>query len=541
MIDQSTPSSHLRSNASASSDSVGSFCLVLHSHLPWLAHHGSWPVGEEWLYQSWANSYLPLVDMLSRLAEEGKRDLVTLGLTPVLAAQLDDPYCLKEFQTWLGFWQQRAHELAASAGAESQVGNYEYEQALWSLEQFDKRWSAGGSNPIRALADSGVLELLGGPASHPFQPLLDEPVLKFSLDAGLDDSRIRFGQRPSGIWAPECGYRPGMEQTYAQSGVSHLMVDGPTLLGAGRSTADAWTLGDTNVVAFGRDLDVTYRVWSPKRGYPSGAYYRDFHTYHHSTGVKFKRVTSVTTEGDDKKLYDPIKAKESALADAHDFVQLVVERLASLKERRGGKPGVVVAGYDTELFGHWWHEGPVWLEHVLRLLPEAGVNVTTLNRAIADGAVAGAVSPKESSWGSGKDWSVWAGEPVADMVRDNDMLQARWQKLSENISPGELLSRSPILDQLARQGLLALCSDWAFMVTKDSAANYARERHSHHHSQFNRLASAIEKAPSLDDAWRLVAPQLTTGRIPGPHFGQQRDARDYLFGNLDGRTLNYEL
>ena len=44
-----------------SAQPIGTFCLVLHSHLPWLAHHGRWPVGEEWIYQSWGASYLPLV------------------------------------------------------------------------------------------------------------------------------------------------------------------------------------------------------------------------------------------------------------------------------------------------------------------------------------------------------------------------------------------------------------------------------------------------------------------------------------------------
>ena len=89
--------------------SEGTFCLVLHSHLPWLAHHGAWPVGEEWLYQAWAHSYLPVVDMLRRFADEGRQDVLTLGVTPVLAAQLDDPYCLRGMHDWLGNWHLRSH------------------------------------------------------------------------------------------------------------------------------------------------------------------------------------------------------------------------------------------------------------------------------------------------------------------------------------------------------------------------------------------------------------------------------------------------
>ena len=81
---------------------VGTFCLVLHTHLPWVAHHGAWPVGEEWLHQAWATSYQPLVRVLNTLADEGQRHLLTLGMTPVLAAQLDDPYVVLEQHTWLG-------------------------------------------------------------------------------------------------------------------------------------------------------------------------------------------------------------------------------------------------------------------------------------------------------------------------------------------------------------------------------------------------------------------------------------------------------
>lgn len=530
---------------------VGTFCLVLHSHLPWLAHHGSWPVGEEWLYQSWAHSYLPVVDVLTRLADEGYRDLVTLGVTPVLAAQLDDPHCIKEFGTWLGFWQQRAHELAcatdsgsavgaaspeASTGESASheptsnvtaVGQYEYSQSQWAIDQFQQRWTAGGSTPLRALKDAGAIELLSGPAAHPFQPLLEEDIAKFSLAAGLADSKLRFGQAPAGIWAPECGYRPGLEELYQQAGVTHFMVDGPTLLGANRSTADAWTVGESDVVAFGRDLEVTYRVWSPRKGYPSGKWYRDFHTYHHETGIKHKRVTSVRTESHEKALYQPDAAREAARIDAQDFVQLVVERLQQLKRERNGKAGLVVAGYDTELFGHWWHEGPIWLEQVLRLLPEAGVNVTTLAKAAEQGAVAGNVQPENSSWGSNKDWSVWAGDVVQDIVHENEQLQTRWLKAMAHLatSKNALVTRSPLLDQLARHGLLALQSDWAFMVSKDSAASYARSRHEHHHAQFNRFVSAIEKSDSLAEATALVGP------LP--------DSRDYPFGNLDGRGVSY--
>ncbi|MEI8081286.1 MAG: 1,4-alpha-glucan branching protein domain-containing protein, partial [Actinomycetes bacterium] len=491
----------------------------------------SWPVGEEWLYQSWATSYVPVFDVLTRLAAEGRRNLVTLGMTPVLAAQLDDPYCGEAFHTWLGFWQERAHQLAGHHDRTSHsVGTYEAVLARRTAQSYESTWSAGGSAAIRPLMDCGAIELLGGPAAHPFQPLLDEQVAAFSLRTGLEDAKLRFGRQPAGIWAPECGYRPGLEGLYEQAGVTHFLVDGPTLLHVGCSPADAWTVGDSNVVAVGRDLEVTYRVWSPRRGYPGGPWYRDFHTFDHDTGIRNKRVTSTRTASADKALYDPAAAAAAVDRDADDFVAVVRNRLVELAKQRDGRKALVVAAYDTELFGHWWHEGPAWLEAVLRRLPEAGVTVTTVGQAIDNGAVAGTANPENGSWGSGKDWSVWAGEKVAPIVQDNDDLQRRWRKVASAASsgPGAITTADPALDQLARSGLLALSSDWAFMVTKDSAAGYALDRHRGHHSDFHRLAGVVESALDGDrDASRAAA------ALAGAQARVNRP-----FGHIDGRRVS---
>ncbi|MCU0265309.1 MAG: DUF1957 domain-containing protein [Actinomycetia bacterium] len=490
---------------------VGTCCVVLHTHLPWLAHHGAWPVGEEWLHQAWATAYLPVVEVLDRMAAEGRTDLLTLGVTPVLAAQLDDAYVLEEFHTWLGFWQVRAEGLAGR-----DPGPYEYAAATHARELFESRWRHGASPVLRSLVDAGAIELLGGPATHPFQPLLDERVARFGLAVGLDDAQLRLGHRPEGIWAPECAYRPGLEELYAAAGVQRFLVDGPTLLGVGASPADAWTVGGTDVVAFGRDLEVTYRVWSPRKGYPGGPWYRDFHTFDHGSGFRPARVTSSRTPPQEKAPYDPGRAAAAAADDARDFVNTVRRRLTDLASSRGGRPGLVVVAYDTELFGHWWHEGPAFLEAVLRLLPEAGVRLTTLRGAVAAGHVAGAVSPGPGSWGSGKDWRVWGGPQVADVVAENARLQKRLlDAVGAHRSPGV---RRSDLDQLVRDALLALSSDWAFMVSKDSAAGYARDRFDGHLAAFESLAKAVDAGRGA----RLAATQRQTD---GP------------FGHLDARLL----
>ncbi|MEN0138986.1 MAG: glycoside hydrolase family 57 protein [Rhodococcus sp. (in: high G+C Gram-positive bacteria)] len=499
----------------------GMFCLVLHSHLPWLANHGRWPVGEEWLYQSWAASYLPLTAMLRRLSDEGRSHLLTLGITPVLAAQLDDPHCLAGMHHWLGNWQIRAHEAAGMPDdAHRELGAREHRASAAALADFELRWRHGGSPVLRDLLDREAFELLGGPLAHPFQPLLDPRLRSFSLREGLADAAARWNCTPTGIWGPECGYTPGMETGYAEAGVTHFMVDGPALRG---DTSLGRPVRDSHVVAFGRDLQVSYRVWSPKSGYPGHGAYRDFHTYDHATGLKPARVTGRTVDSADKAPYDPALA--SAAVDRHvaDFVGTVRRRLRDESERIG-RPALVVAAFDTELFGHWWHEGPEWLEKVLRALPEAGIRVGTLDDARRRGYVGEPVQLENSSWGSGKDWRVWAGDQVADLVQLNSEVVGTALDTvdkSQDAAPGRPALRSRVNDQMLREALMTVSSDWAFMVSKDSAAGYARDRaHKHAHAT-REIAAAVSAGKDA------VASRLAEGW----------NRADGLFAGLDARRL----
>ena len=473
----------------------GAFALVLHSHLPWLAHHGGWPVGEEWLYQAWAGCYLPLTRVLADLAREGHRDVLTLGVTPVLAAQLDDPYCLRGMSAWAGGWQARAIELATDADpARRRAAALEFRLASQALDDLQTRWRSGGSPVLRQLADAGVVELLGGPATHPFQPLLEPDLARLSLLAGLADARLRRGAASGGgVWAPECGYSPGLEQAYARCGVTHFLADGPTLEASDRPTAGAWRVGGTDVVAFGRDLAVTDRIWSSRTGYPAGAAYRDFHEVDRRSGFRLASVTGPGVPASAKAPYDPHRAAAALERDAHDFVDVVRARLAEVAER-DGSPGLVVAAYDTELFGHWWHEGPQFLARVLRLLPAAGVRLTTLRGALDAGYVRGDVDLAAGSWGAGKDFRVWDGAPVRPLVDEAFWVQRRLLDLLDGErAAGRLTTRRPDLDQLTRQALLALSSDWAFMVTREQAADYAWRRAAEHRVAFHRLAELAER------------------------------------------------
>jgi 1,4-alpha-glucan branching enzyme len=284
------------------------------------------------------------------------------------------------------------------------------------------------------------------------------------------------------------------------------------------ATAAARPVDGTDVLAFGRDLDVTYRVWSPRAGYPGAADYRDFHTYDHGTGLKPARVTGRRVASADKAPWDPSRAAAAVARDADDFVRVVRSRLADLRQR-DGRPGLVVSAFDTELFGHWWHEGPAWLEAVLRALPEAGVRVTTLRGAVEAGHVGDPVVLPASSWGSGKDWRVWEGASVRDMVADNADVATRLLAAVDGAPP--TAGRDATLDVVARQAALALSSDWAFMVTKDSAAHYARRRAAEHRDRVRELTDLLPAGRHALAASRAA----------------EFAAQDDLFGHLDARRL----
>jgi 1,4-alpha-glucan branching enzyme len=490
----------------------GAFCLVLHSHLPWLPGHGVWPLGEEWLHQAWVESYLPLVAELDALAAEGQRDVLTLGVTPVLAAQLDHPGMLADAGTWAGLWEMRAREMGAGRDAHRrEMAAYEYAAAARARTLLATRWAGGGSPVLRSLRDAGVVELLGGPAAHPFLPLLLPEFAAVALEAGLADASARLGQRPGGIWSPECGYSPGLADIFAAAGVDHFLVDEQTVRAAGGHPHAAWRVAGTDVVAVPRDLEVTNLVWSSRSGYPAAGSYRDFHVREEFTGIRLWSITHPDAGIEHKGGYDPAAASAQLDHDVAHFVEAVRGRLAGIAESSGA-PGLVVAAYDTELFGHWWHEGPAFLGKAVRALREAGVEVTTVARAIADGHVAGDLDLGPGSWGAGKDFSVWDGPGVRDIAHENEWLQRRWLDLMRRERErGRLAYRRRDLDQLLLTLFNALSSDWAFLVTRGQSVDYARRRAEGHRRDFHVLAQLVEDG-RRHDALVEAARQARTDR-----------------------------
>ena len=297
-----------------------------------------------------------------------------------------------------------------------EFGVREVAEADRELDDFTTLWQHGGSPLLRELIDGGTIELLGGPLSHPFQPLLNPRLREFALREGLADAHQRLGAHPNRHLGTGMRIR-----ARAWNSTMPQPASGTSWSTARRCTATRRLAVRSAIPMSSRSVAICRSATGCGRrspAIPGHAAYRDFHTYDHVTGLKPARVTGRNVPSDAKAPYDPARAERAVDGHVADFVEVVRQRLVTETDRIG-RPAHVIAAFDTELFGHWWYEGPVWLERVLRALPAAGIRVGTLSDAVADGFTGTPVELPPSSWGSGKDWSVWSGEKVADLVQLN--------------------------------------------------------------------------------------------------------------------------
>jgi len=491
---------------------VGIFCLVLHTHLPYVRRNGVWPSGEDFFHQAASECYLPLLGALERIAERGARDALTIGLSPMVAHQMQDRHLLDELGTYLARIELRAMR---------QITNYHgpFEPEFRELAAFYARFGreqealldglggGGIATAFDTLARAEAFEILGGPATHPFLPRVTEPALAGAqVRLGAREHERVLGRRLAGMWLPECAYTPGagIERLLGSAGVGHVVIDGPTMLrsaGPG-STFTPRRIGESDVVAFARNLDVTYRVWSPTGGYPTGAWYRDFFHYDIEAGFKDWRVTSIRKPVNEKRPYEPARAIAAARADAEGFASLVASSLDAY-ERETGREGVVVAAYDTELFGHWWFEGPAFLEHLFEVLPGTGVRARSLAKALAELPEPTPVALEEGSWGFRKDDRSWVADETLPMWDVLVQVEAETVALLRK-TVGAQGARAEAVSQAVREAMLLQSSDWPFMIVRGRNADYARERFDAHRARWDHMATLA--ASDLPDA--LIASEV---------------------------------
>ncbi|NCQ27057.1 MAG: DUF1957 domain-containing protein [Armatimonadetes bacterium CG_4_10_14_3_um_filter_66_18] len=562
----------------------GSFVLVLHGHVPYMLGHGTWPHGSEMVMEAAAETYLPLLATFERLVEEGISPRVSMGLTPVLLEQLADPRFKEWFSGYLvdkrnGAVRNQEEFESHGRGHVAYLAKRWDEFYGWVQHRFHDHHFGDLVGAFRSLQEAGHIELITSAATHGYLPLLHEDAsVQAQVKQGIACYERHFGRRPRGFWLPECAYRPrcqwapdprivgeaqapyprkGIEEFLAENGIDYFVVD-THLLSRGepfpvefsreetlgklwsrvsclreprpydgeRTPHAAYFVGDhvedhPPAAAFFRDPDSTLQVWSSQLGYPGDAAYLDFHKKHYPGGHRYWRVTDDTGDLGAKEEYDPDRAAERAREHAGNFLWRVKATLEHQPWLNGRAP-VVAAPFDAELFGHWWFEGPVWLEHVLRWMhQDPDLEVMTGTEYLAAHPPATALALPEGSWGAGGHHWVWLNEWTEWTWRRIYAAEASLRELVvAHPEPDETLTR--LLQQAARELLLLQSSDWQFLITTWSARDYAEHRAAAHFSDFELTAALARRY--ADGEWLSESDWASFGSLC---------ERDCLFPDVD--------
>ena len=466
-------------------EGVGDLAIVLHSHMPYVEGFGTYPFGEEWLFDAVIRSYLPVLEVA--------RDL-TMTVTPVLADQLEDQGAAERLRRFLVEWRIGAAEAdlpqvpeECRAACEGEGERYRH-----ALELFDAA-NCDPLAPFQRAAAEGRIALAASAATHAVLPLLATRAgLRLQLETGTRSHRRRFGW-DGGFWLPECAYAPGLEWRLAEEGVRWFCVD----QSVHRDPLDALApiATEAGPVALPIDWEAIAWLWSLD-GYPSDPAHAQF------AGKSLRGIRIWKVGGG---AYDPAAAEAAARRQADEFLAAAAERLRTYAEERGRR-GLLVFAIDTELLGHWWSEGPIWLRAVLEGAEAAGVRPLTVPQALALHEPVGRPL-YASTWGEGKDLRTWDSPPVADLAWAARRLELR---LLRAVSGGR---REERVERAARELLAVQSSDWAFLDQRKQAGDYAYQRATDHS---RAMLEAIDCDRATDPRMRSLAPDLSIAPLLEP-------------------------
>ncbi|HEX6390617.1 MAG TPA: 1,4-alpha-glucan branching protein domain-containing protein, partial [Solirubrobacteraceae bacterium] len=451
----------------------GRLAIVLHSHMPYVEGFGTWPFGEEWLYEAMATSYLPLLDVL----EDGAP--LTLSLTPVLCDQLEAPGVPERFDAFLRDVRAETHRLDIAGCRDSGRADLAAELARAAGDYERARERFAGLGPGGLVAALKPYAAWTSSATHAVLPLVaTDAGVRLQLTAGIDSHRARFGAWRGGLWLPECAHSSWLDPLLEEAGVHAVCVDLTDVLGRGSPDQLKPYATEAGPLLVPVDREVVELVWSDG-GYPAAGAYRD---YHH------RSVHDHHPWANDGAVYDPQRAREQARTDAADFVARVKARVA------GG--GLSVCALDTELLGHWWYEGVWWLQAVLQEAADQGLDVVSLDDALQDATPGDPLELPTTTWGTPRDLSTWDGPQVAELAFETREAELRV------VAAGAGVSARAVRELLALQS-----SDWAFMVTRDLAGDYPLERARAHRAALDTALDPL--ASSSEPAVRHLSPRAT--------------------------------
>lgn len=541
---------------------LGYFTFVLHTHLPYVLHHGKWPFGSDWLSEATAECYIPILNALNNLDPKEVKIKISMDFSPILLEQLADP----EFpETFTSYCDEKI-KLAESDHTYFGKNNEKHFQPLalfWkeyytdAKQRFQNDYNSDLVSAFKKLSGKGILDAMTCGATHGYFPLLlDDRNIRAQIQLAIATHEKYFGKAPRGIWLPECAYRPrywwspqfgsgtmenfrkeraGIEEIISEFGLEYFVVEGSLTKGGkampsyhqlmqsvqhkhigslewqkflfqtaenkDRSLADIYgvksTLRDLPgkiPVVFSRDRKTSEQVWSGDIGYPGDPNYLDFHKKHHNSGLRYWKVTGAKIDIGAKEQYDPQATEANLFRQSEHFVSIVKNTLVE-HFMQTGKPGVVCSPFDTELFGHWWFEGPGFLEKVLeKMSNDSDIKLSNCAEIVNNIPNPETIALPEGSWGEGGGHYVWLNKNVAWTWKEIYSLEKQFlesiKEYKKILKPSKFLTE--ILDQAARELLLLESSDWQFLITTESAADYSTKR-------FQKHAKRLEKLLKISD------------------------------------------
>lgn len=510
---------------------IGYFSLVLHTHMPYVARNGAFPVGEDWLYKAISESYLPLLATLAELEEEGIQNSLGLTLTPVLGEQLLDPYIQRGFENYLRTMIEHS---------EKDMNDFKYfgDKARFELaKSYRDRYvrelvafkEIGGDivGAFSYFEKAKITEMIASSATHAFLPgLSEEKSVLYQVKLGIDWHRKHLGEDPRGFWIPECAYTKGLEKILEEEGIDYIVTDSSAV--PYPETTRPFLVEDSNVAVLQRSDRANINVWDETCGYPTDDTYLDTAKYYLSSGLHYWRVTGLDVPIEEKAIYEPIEAKRKAFDHAVHFMEEVIDELR--EANNGTRPPsssetsspFVLAAYDTELFGHGWHEAIGWLGIVLRSISSSEkVELTTPSLYLAKNKPRASCKLLETSWGEERNHKTWLSEDTKWMWEEIHKAEKELFELLDS-EAGKTKEGKRALKQALRELLLLQASDWEYMVVKDRAKNYSIQRFNFHLERFRNIEEILEK--------NLDGPQNSLEKI---------EATDSIFSELDLELWNF--
>ena len=497
----------------------GYLMLVLHAHLPFVRHPEYDDCLEErWLFEAITETYIPLLTHFERMAEEGVRFRVTMSMTPPLVSMLSDPLLQERYLRHINLLIELAEKEIDRTRFMPELNRTAHmymRKFKHCRSEFEDKHKKNLVQAFRKLQDAGFLEIMTCGATHGFLPLLSPhpEAVRAQIGVAVDHYKRNFGRAPKGIWNGECGYYPGLDEHLKDFGIRYFYVDTHGILFADKQPKYgifAPLYCPSGVAAFGRDAESSKSVWSSKEGYPGDFNYREFYRdvgfdldfdyvkpYIHDSGVRIftgMKYYSITAPGlEDKEPYNEQAALEKAAEHAGNFMfnrEKQIDYLSELMDR----PPLVVSPYDAELFGHWWYEGPEFLNFLLRKIhyDQDTIKTITPSEYLQGFPKNQVASPSFSSWGYKGYCEFW-------LEGSNDWIYRHLHKAAErmielaNENPQSEGLRRRALKQAARELLLAQSSDWAFIMKTQTMVEYAVERTTRHLRNFNEIYEQIKR------------------------------------------------